>query len=473
MITLDIYKNKLVGIVGLAKSGNATVASLLAGGAQLVLWDDDHTTIEAITEQFLSYRECYTIADVTQPIWHTVECIVMSPGISLYCPTKHPFYELSIEHNIPICCDVELLYQAMPNAFYIAVTGTNGKSTTVSLIGHVMRACNINAQVAGNIGKPVLSVDMMPQQVENGGYDLDNQNFYILELSSYQLDLLQEAKFNIAICLNITPDHIDRHGTFYRYVEAKTKIFRTQKRSDIAIFSSQNKTNELTFNKFPFSAGQVIQISTATRIANGISIIDGVLYDDYISQKSYDVSQIDGLIGPHNAENMAAAFTTLVSIGLLPETIIQHFRSYKPLPHRMHLFYKHDDLVFVNDSKATNADSTYWALRSFENIHWILGGVAKEGGINNLKSFFEKITHAYLIGEAAESFENVLFENNVSYTVCGTLENAVETIKNNDVKTGVVLLSPACSSLDQWKNFEERGDAFIKLVHQYWKNESE
>ena len=462
MIKIDNLKGKLIGVLGLAQSGTAAIKSLLASGIQVITWDDNEKTLNKNKELFKN--QSISFAPLTEKkIWEKVDIFLISPGIPMYYPKRHVLYNIAQEKNIPLYCDIELLYQSIyftnKEVCFIGITGTNGKSTTTALIKHVLNTAKINIQTGGNIGLPVLTLEPL----ESG--------YYILEISSFQLDLIDKARFNIAICLTISPDHLDRHGTLKRYIEAKQKIFNNQEKGDFAIISTDNYTNNLVMHEIiAKKKAKVIPISRTEKIDGGISVIDGILYDNYKTKKQYTITGIDSLLGEHNGENMAAAFATCITAGVKAENIIKAFKSYQALPHRMELFHRFGKINFINDSKATNSDSAYWALKSFDNIYWIAGGISKGDNIKMLKPFFEKITHAYLIGEAAESFAKVLAENNVPYTMATTLVNAVSIIKAQNIESGNVLLSPACSSFDQWKNYEERGIAFMKLVKDKWPN---
>ena len=460
MIKINNVKEKLIGVLGLARSGTAAIKSLLASNAQVIAWDDNEKVLSKNKELFQDQNIKF-IPPSNQDAWQRIDFLITSPGISIYYPKNHILYSLAQEKNIPLYCDTELLYQNISDiskkVHFIGITGTNGKSTTTALINHVFNTVKINTQMGGNIGLPVLTLDPL------------DDGYYIFEVSSFQLDLTEKIRFNIAICLTITPDHLDRHGTFKRYVEAKQKIFNNQEKGDFAIISTDNYTNNQVMNKIiARKKARVIPISRTEQIDGGISVIDGILYDNYKTKKQYDVSGINSLLGEHNGENMAAAFAACTIAGVKADDIIHTFKSYHALPHRMELFHYSGKINFVNDSKATNSDSAYWALKSFDNIYWIAGGTSKNDGIKLLKPFFEKITHAYLIGETAESFAEVLAENNVPYTIATTLVNAVSIIKAQNIESGNVLLSPACASFDQWKNYEERGEVFMKLVKEKW-----
>lgn len=466
MIIPEQYKNKIVGIIGLAKTGMASINSLLAAQAKIFAWDDNHRLIEQIiSNEERNYKEAIDnkqliISEPTTEEWKTLSLLIVSPGIPINSSIKHAWINKAEEFSIPIISDIELLQISQPNASYIGITGTNGKSTTTALINHVFQSVNKTTQLGGNIGVPALSLN----QLEN------IEDYYIIEASSFQLDLCSNMHFNVAICINITPDHLDRHDTFANYVNAKCKIFANQQSNDFAIIGINNETTNQIFLNLKTSAKQnVIPVSNISRLKNGVSIINNTLYDDYKSHLEYDIDNMPGLIGLHNRENMAIAFAACVAVGINPDDIIKAFSTFKALPHRMEVVHSKDNLQFINDSKATNSNSTYWALKSYNNIYWIAGGISKDIGMKQLIFLLDRIKHAYLIGKAAEEFAAVLAKYNVPHTITFTLEGTLQEIKKTNISEGNILLSPACASFDQWKNFEERGDAFVRLVHQYWK----
>jgi len=459
MIKFDKLQGQTIGILGLARSGKAALKPLLSSNIKVIAWDDSEEILNQIKEEFHDQSENLLITPIEEEIWSRANAFLVSPGIPMYYPAEHKLYKLAKSNNIPLHCDIEFLYQQMMNtkARFIGITGTNGKSTTTALINHVLKCTNVNSEIGGNIGAPVMALNSL------------DRGYYVLELSSFQLDLLEKTRFDIAVCLTINPDHLDRYDTFERYVAAKKRIFDNQEAGDFAIISIDNHTTTKIMNEtIAKKKAAVIPISKDKQIDGGIGVIDGILYDDYKSKKQYDVSNINSLMGQHNGENMAAAFASCVAAGIEPDNVIHSFKSYKSLPHRMDLFHTFNNINFINDSKATNADSTYWALQTFDNIYWIAGGISKDYGVKLLKPFFEKITHAYLIGAAAESFASVLVKHDVPYTIATTLVNAVSIIKSQNIESGNVLLSPACSSFDQWKDYQERGDTFIKLVQSIW-----
>ena len=362
---------------------------------------------------------------------------MLSPGIPFTHPAPHKVVTLAQQHNVPIICDIELLYLAQPKAHFVGITGTNGKSTTTALIGHIIREAKIPCEVGGNIG--ISALELAP---------LGKDGIYVIETSSYQLDLLNKTHFNVALLLNVTPDHLDRHGDMDGYIKAKKRIFRNQTAEDFAVVGVDNvHTKKIAASKF--TDAQIIPISAFGKVDElGLGVL------------SY-------LPGAHNKENIAAAFAACSALNIPHEKIIAGIKSFKGLAHRMERVAEKNGVLFINDSKATNAEAAEKALLSYEKpILWIAGGKAKEGGIDMLAPLFPRIEHAYLIGDAEENFANTLSANKVPYSRCGTLDKAVQQAyeKALTLPKATVLLSPACASFDQFKNFEERGEIFGKLV---------
>ncbi len=462
MVNLDFLKNELVFVMGLGKTGVSSINALLSSGANVLAYADNEEEIKRVKLLFDNV-ENVELRPPSEQEWSKISLAIISPGI----PSSHRVFSMCNSYKVVSMSDIELLQMANPNAMYIGITGTNGKSTTTALVFHILSENGIKAQVGGNLGIPVLSLDNTN----------DSKEFYVLEMSSFQLRLLHKMRFNISACLPITPDHLDAHGTFSDYVNSKARIFENQTSGDVAIISVDNNTNLRLYNSLDNQDDKVLKIQTSTeyRLNDGISVIDGVLYDSVRGMpKTYTLESIDSLRGEHNAQNMAVAFSICVSVGIKPENIIKSFSSFKSLPHRMERFFKSKNgLEFVNDSKATNAVSAYYALESYEDVYWIAGGRSKDDGIRTLIPLFSRIRHAFLIGEAAAEFAKILEKNEVKVTMADNLENALNLIQELSELSptdGTVLLSPACASFDQWRNFEERGDAFKKMVLEKWSN---
>jgi UDP-N-acetylmuramoylalanine--D-glutamate ligase len=403
--------------------------------------------------------------------------ISFAPGIPLYFPKTHEILNIVKKSGATLACDIEIFYRqnCQNNNNFIAITGTNGKSTTTALSGFILQKLNIAAAIGGNIGVPCF--DLLQQQ----------KNFsYIFETSSYQLDLLSQTHFKIAALLNITPDHLDRHGSMPAYIAAKKRIFRNQNAADFALIDVDNENSRQVFlelqNDKNFAAS-LIPVSTAKIQQNGVSLIDGKLVNNIGGVNSQLELKSEFLAGKHNDQNMAFAFAVsychflqqgLSNLAQKEKAIIAAIKEFRGLRHRMQLLGEIAGIKFINDSKATNAESSAHALKACDKIFWILGGKAKEGGIAILAPYFKKIYKAYLIGEASEDFALILQKNSVVFEKCGNLENAVKKAffdaKNVSLSQKNILLSPACASFDQWQNFEQRGDYFCKIFDELSKS---
>ena len=449
MIKITEFAGQKVGVFGLGKAGEAAAASLKSGGAKVFKWDDALAPLPSPPPSegrgFLGRNtKHYKYWD-----WKQLKALVLSPGVPLTHPKPHPVVELAREHNVPILGEVELLYRACPEAIYIGITGTNGKSTTTTLIGHILQEAGVECQVGGNLGTPALAL----QPLGKGG-------IYVLEMSSYQLDLLHTTRFNVSILLNITPDHLDRHGDMAGYIAAKNHIFERQTPEDVAIVAEEVDGGQWLVN----SEVKLVKISVEKELKDGVYVKDGVLYDTTtIHHSPFTIHKIPSLTGKHNWQNAAAAYAATKAVGVAPEKIYAAMQTFAGLRHRLQLVATIKGVEFINDSKATNADATANALAAYSSIYWILGGKQKAGGIESLTPYFPHIKHAFLIGEAANEFAKTL-EGKVPYTQCGKLEVAVEKASEMAKSGEVVLLSPACASFDQFKSFEHRGDVFCELV---------
>ncbi|MDX2095679.1 MAG: UDP-N-acetylmuramoyl-L-alanine--D-glutamate ligase [Alphaproteobacteria bacterium] len=452
MILLAFASGKKYGVLGLGKSGRATVESLQASGAQVVAWDDGEAARSVAQKEFPGLA----LLPVAQWEYAGLAALVVSPGITL----THPAVLAAQRQGVEVLGDVELLWRAQPKARYIGITGTNGKSTTTTLIAHVLTACGKRVEVGGNLGTPALALA-----------PLGAEGIYVLELSSYQLDLIRSTRFHTALLLNISPDHLDHHGTMEHYVAAKKHIFERMQKSDVAIVGVDDAASEAIARALIAGKRQcVIPISAKRPVDNGISVANGMLLNRFgLRAMTGDIAAVKSLRGEHNGQNAAAAYAACLVNGCAHEAIIAAMQSYTGLAHRMQWLGEIGGVQFVNDSKATNADAAEKALKTYDAIYWIAGGLAKEGGIAPLTEYFPKIRHAYLIGDAAADFARTL-EGQVAYSACDTLDKAFAAASHDaardGVKGAVVLLSPACASFDQFANFEVRGDAFVQLFEQ-------
>jgi len=441
-LTLDFVAGRTVAVLGLGKSGLATARVLAANGAQVWPWDDDEAARDAAADAGFEPVDLAT-ADLSQ-----TAMLVLSPGIPLTHPQPHPVVTAARAVGVEIVGDVELLRRARPQATAVGVTGTNGKSTTTALLGHILHAAGRRCAVGGNLGTPALALDA-----------LDADGIYVLELSSYQLDLLSEATFNVAVLLNITPDHLDRHGGMDSYVAAKRRIFRGMGPEATAVVGVDDApSRELLAG---LSGPRAVPISADRPVAGGVYAADGWVVDDMDggAERIARLADAPALPGVHNAQNAAAATAAARALGLAAPEIAPALASFPGLAHRQERIATLAGVSFVNDSKATNADATARALACYDAVYWIAGGLPKAGGIASLAPLFPRIRHAYLIGKAAEAFAATL-DGKVPHTLCGDLKTAVARAASDAEPGTVVLLSPACASWDQFKSFEARGDAF-------------
>ncbi|MEA2756014.1 MAG: UDP-N-acetylmuramoylalanine--D-glutamate ligase [Aliidongia sp.] len=452
MIPLPAFRDRTVAVLGLARSGLAAAEALRTAGAHVLAWDDDAETRQALAAAGVALTE---LASLDPSGW---AALVMSPGIPLTHPAPHAVAARARATGVPVIGDIELLWRAETGARFLGITGTNGKSTTTTLIGHILSEAKRPVAIGGNLGTPVLS---LPTLSADGSY--------VIEMSSYQLDLIDRARFAVALLLNVTPDHLDRHGDMAGYVAAKRRIFRNQITGDTAIIGVDDDWCRAVADEIEATKARVIRISAERVVPGGVYVLDGKLIDDTgaDAQEIMDLRPIARLPGAHNWQNAAAAYAACRACHLDTETITAALASFAGLAHRQELVVQHRRIRFVNDSKATNADAAAKALACYDAIHWIAGGVAKAGGIESLAPFFPRIRHAYLIGSAAQQFQETLGEA-VPSTLCGDLPTAVRAAATaaeaDAADTPVVLLSPACASFDQYRNFEIRGEAFRGLV---------
>jgi len=450
MIDLFYMEGMPVAVMGLGKSGLATATALRRSGAEVWVWDDNpasRATAEA---------DGFRVVDLSTADLSELTTIVWSPGIPHTHPAPHPVALRARAAGIELVCDVELLGRAERDAAFIGITGTNGKSTTTTLIGHIMAAAKRPISVGGNLGTPVLTF----APLGSGGT-------HILEMSSYQLELTFSITFDVAILLNVTPDHLARHGGMDGYVAAKKLIFHRQTAPRTAVIGVDDDHCRAIFADLTAAADQRIwPISARGPVAGGVYAADGGLIDDTEgrAERVAELADFPNLLGAHNWQNAAAAFAACKAAGVPTATIVTAMTSFPGLAHRQQLVASVQGVRFVNDSKATNADATEKALATFDPIYWILGGQAKDTGLAGLEGYMARVRHAFLIGEAEEQFAAWLDGQGVAYTRCGTLDVATAKAAGLALAEGLsdacVLLSPACASWDQFANFEKRGEAF-------------
>jgi len=460
VIPVDTCAGKNVAVFGLGQNGIATALALMAGGANVSAWDDNKVARKSAAKKKIPLLDLYD-AD-----WEGIDLFVPSPGVPLTHPEPHILVKKAKASNIQTVGDAELfawqlaaLPDNKPQPKVIAVTGTNGKSTTTSLIAHVLGRCGFQAAAGGNLGESILSLPA-----------LRSDRYYVLELSSYQLDLTHTLKPDVSVFLNISEDHLDRHGGMDGYVRAKQRIFANQDQKNLAIIGVDDCQSQKVCTKISALDGPTVcPISVGKTLGHGAYAIEGILYDGTVrpSAEIIDLRQVDALPGRHNWQNAVAAYAAVHHFVSDDRAIAKSFSTFAGLPHRLEQVRTMGGLTFVNDSKATNAEAASHALATYDNIFWIAGGVAKAGGIDSLSQFFPQIRKAYLIGEAADTFSASL-EGQAPYKKCDNLKVAIEKAYTDASAAGleqaVILLSPACASFDQFLNFEERGEAFRIIV---------
>ena len=452
VIAVDAYRDREIAVMGLARSGLASVRALVAGGAQVLAWDD---AADRRAQAEAAGARIVPLHDHTD--WQGIAALVLSPGIPHTHPAPHPVAQAARAAGVPIIGDVELLVHACPHARYVGITGTNGKSTTTALVGHVLRRAGRKVEIGGNIGRAVLELE-----------PLGPEGIYVLEMSSYQLELTPSASFDAAILTNITPDHLDRHGGMAGYVAAKRLIFRNQTQGCVAIVGVDTPDSAAIAADLKDGPGLCVPISAAKAQPTGVAIVDRRLLDQAFGAGAIlSLPTLPSLPGVHNMENAAAAYAACRAMGVDIDSIRDGLTSFPGLEHRQQLCAVLDGIPFVNDSKATNPDAAAKALASYPRIVWIAGGRAKDGGFAALNPVLSNVVHAILIGEAAEAMETWL-DGRVPVSRAAGIEDAVTQslalAKRDGARGPVVLLSPACASFDQFSDFEARGCAFARAV---------
>ncbi|MBT5049027.1 MAG: UDP-N-acetylmuramoyl-L-alanine--D-glutamate ligase [Rhodospirillaceae bacterium] len=457
MIQIQTRRNQHLAVFGLGASGTASARALAASGAVIEAWDDNADQRRRAADQGVSLGNLYE-TDLA-----AMDALVLAPGIPL-THDPHPLVDRARACGRPIIGDIELLVEACPDAHFIGITGTNGKSTTTALIGHILQETGHPAQIGGNLGPPALAFDMPA-----------SDGLFVLELSSYQLDLTSAATFDVAVLLNISPDHLDRHGGMSGYIAAKRRIFRDRTqggRQQIAIIGIDDDQGRAVRDEIAGrETWRVISVSATGQPGADVYVRDGALYDatGEAPKLVCDLSGITTLTGAHNWQNAAAAYAAVEALSVAPDpvAVAVALSSYPGLPHRMEQVATIGRVRYINDSKATNIDAAARALASYDTIYWIAGGLAKEKGLDGLKPWMPHIRHAFLIGEAQDDFASAL-DGAVPATKSGDLASALRDAhamaQREAADNAVVLLSPACASFDQWVNFEARGDAFRTLA---------
>lgn len=449
MIALKSRAGQRIGVLGLVRTGLATVRALAAGGAQPIGWDETAAPREAARAAGVAV-ESFDELDFS-----TLDALVVSPGVPLTHPEPNRFVAKAMAAGTPVLGDIELFWADRPaGTRLVAITGTNGKSTTTALIGHILDAAGAPCAVGGNIGTAVLELDPLP----DGGV-------YVVETSSYQLDLTADFAPDVAIWLNLTPDHLDRHGDMAGYMAAKRRIFANMKGGTLLLGIDEEEMRAMA-RSLTLPGVATVSVSVA-RDPDADLFVTGEGRLVSAGAPVIDLAAAEALRGAHNWQNAACAFGACRALGLSTEAIESGMRSFRGLAHRMEMIGRRGRVLFVNDSKATNAEAAARSLATYKDIHWIAGGRAKAGGIDDLRPFFERVTKAYLVGEAAPSFAESL-RGRVETVLSGTVEDAVRSAASDAAASAadepVVLLAPAAASFDQFTSFEVRGDAFRKAV---------
>ncbi len=426
MIRSRLFAGKKYAVLGLARSGMATIKALSESGATILAWDNR----EEARNNASQWAE---IADIIQADLTGFAAIIVSPGVPL---NTHPITEKSVEYGVPIIGDIELFSQArlsLPSHRVVGITGTNGKSTTTALLHHIMQYCGFPARMGGNIGLPIMSQDPLPE----GG-------IYILELSSYQIDLTHSLSCDVAALINLSPDHLDRYDGYQSYISSKERLFAMQDADHISIIGDGDKDTL-----------QVYERVIRHRGPQNVILVDK---DINVNQ-----SRLPSLQGPHNMQNIAIVATICRALGLSEHQWRNALSTFQGLEHRLERVAKIDDVLYINDSKATNPESVIPALAAYNNIHWIVGGIAKAESFEVFKTSLGNVKKVYTIGQSGPLFANA-FQECLPVENCKLLANAVMKAAQNAVAGDVVLLSPACASFDQFSDFEARGDCYKAAI---------
>ena len=453
MIRLADIQGVPVAVLGLGRSGLSAARALHASGAEVLAWD------EAPGRRAEARAAGVPLADLHATDFSAVRMLVLAPGIPHDRPQPHPVAAKARAVGCAIVGDIELLGRAAPAAQYIGITGTNGKSTTTALIGHMLAAAGRDTRVGGNLGPPVM--DFAP---------IDADTAVVLEMSSYQLERTDSIRFAVTVLLNVTPDHLERHGGLDGYVAAKKRIFANQTGDGVAVVGVDDPicceiAQELR------NAGQatVVPVSGQRAVPGGVHAANGKLVDDRNgpSQVVCDLGTVATLPGRHNAQNAAAAYAAGCAAGLDARTAAGAITSFPGLAHRQEIVATQAGVTFINDSKATNGEAALRALTAHRDVYWIAGGRAKADGLDATRPGWANVRRAFLIGEAAEPFRSEL-ATDLPAEICGDLDTAVgaafKRAREEGARAPVVLLAPACASFDQYPDFEARGDAFKNAV---------
>jgi UDP-N-acetylmuramoylalanine--D-glutamate ligase len=456
MIPITSFAGKTVAVFGLGGSGLASCHALKAGGAEVIAGDDGADRLAEAA------KAGFTTADLRTVSWANFASLVLTPGVPLTHPAPHWSVLKAREAGVEVIGDIELFCRERrrhaPDAPFVAITGTNGKSTTTALIAHLMRVAGYDTQMGGNIGTAILSLE--PPRTGR---------VHVVEMSSYQIDLTPSLDPAVGILLNVSEDHVDRHGTLARYAAVKERLVAGVQPQGASIVGVDDGWSRATADRLEQAGKRVVRVSVKNPLPDGIYVEHEMIIKASGGARS-EIARIGGigsLRGLHNAQNAACAAACALALGVKEDVLQNGLRSFPGLAHRMEQVGRRGKVLFVNDSKGTNADAAAHALSSFADIFWIAGGKPKLGGITSLTEFFPRVRKAYLIGEAATEFAETL-RAHVAHEISGTLDVAVGRAASDAEASGlddpVVLLSPACASFDQYRNFEIRGARFRELV---------
>jgi UDP-N-acetylmuramoylalanine--D-glutamate ligase len=454
MSRTPLYSGKKIVLFGLGNSGRATAHALVSWGADVSVWDDAEASRARASEEGLNVKE------LSPELFQTASALVLSPGVPLTYPKPHWTVVAAKEVGLPIIGDIEIFCQVRaqlsPDSIFIAVTGTNGKSTTTSLIAHLLAVDGRDVVVGGNLGPPILSLPLP-----------SSDRIHVIECSSFQIDLTPTLTPTIGILTNLTPDHLDRHGTMDNYALSKERLIAG---SNLAIVSVSDPYSVAIAQRRAALSLPVLQVTTDPKLKQGL-LYQGTHIFKSCDDELVELADLSGLLslrGAHNTQNAAAALAAVSALGVSEQSILSGLRSFPGLPHRLEAVGYIGNTLVINDSKATNAEATQRALEAYQGrIYWILGGRPKAGGIESLGSYFHRIEKAYVIGEAMKEFVGTL-RGRVPVEEAVTLDRAVQSVANDvsmsSTDGSVILFSPACASFDQFRNFEHRGDEFRRIT---------
>ncbi|MEM9343473.1 MAG: UDP-N-acetylmuramoyl-L-alanine--D-glutamate ligase [Pseudomonadota bacterium] len=461
MISVTGVSGQNIAVLGLGRTGLSAARALALGGASVIAWDDGAAGRDAAEAEGIPLKD-FTRNGALEG----VAGLIVSPGIPHLYPSPHPAILAAYDAGVPVDNDIGLFFRSFGQADWamydrtprvVAITGSNGKSTTSALVHHVLEAAGIDSQLAGNIGRGVLDIDPPADGA-----------VVVLELSSYQTELARSLTPDIAVFTNLTPDHLDRHGGIGGYFAAKRRLF-AEGGPDRAVIGVDENEGRFLAGQLAEGLGddRVIRVSVLRKLAGpgwSVTARKGFLSETRKSRQiaSIDLRQIPGLPGAHNHQNACSAYAALRTLGLAPRLIEDGFRSFEGLPHRSQRIAERDGVSYVNDSKATNPESAAMALKAFPKVRWIVGGQVKEGGFGELLTATQSVVKAYVIGRHAA--DTALLLGDLPHEVCTDMSTAVAHATKDAEPGDTILLAPAAASFDQYDNFEQRGDAFTAAV---------